>query len=262
MQTRKACDLDEIAAEIRARGDRTGRRILVGVDGPGASGKSTLAALLAERLPGAAIVHVDDFYRPSGDERPDGFGADFDLERLERQVLRPAFADGTVRYQRYDWDSDRLAEWHDVPAHIPLVIEGVYSTRAGVRDLYTYRIYCHTPANCGSAAVSSATAPKPRASGSTGGCPRRTATRTQNALTTTQIWSWTARAPRAPTARSSTGRRCHDEPAAPPAPAPVTERAAPLCSRPWPRPHGSAPRRGDAPSDRALTDCAHGHRTC
>jgi uridine kinase len=145
MQTSKACDLDEIAAEIRARGDRTGRRILVGVDGPGASGKSTLAALLAERLPDTLVVHVDDFYRPSADERPGGLGADFDLERLERQVLRPAFAGETARYQRYDWESDRLAEWHDIPAGIPLVIEGVYSTRAGVRDLYTYRVYCHAP---------------------------------------------------------------------------------------------------------------------
>ncbi|MFE2296916.1 uridine kinase [Streptomyces sp. NPDC059445] len=145
MQTQNACDLDEIAAEIRARGDRGGRRILVGVDGPGASGKSTLAELLAARLPGAVVVHVDDFYRTSDDERPAGFGADFDLDRLERQVLRPALAGEAVRYQRYDWDHDRLAEWHDLPAGVPLVVEGVYSTRARVRDLYTYRVYCHTP---------------------------------------------------------------------------------------------------------------------
>ena len=36
----------------------------VGVDGKGASGKTTLAARIAAALPGSVIVHIDDFARP------------------------------------------------------------------------------------------------------------------------------------------------------------------------------------------------------
>ncbi|NEB77627.1 uridine kinase [Streptomyces sp. SID14478] len=146
MQTQSPFDLDEVARQIRTRATGAGRRVLVGIDGPGASGKSTFAELLAARLPDARIVHVDDFYRPSDEPRPaDGFGPDFDLTRLHEQVLRPAHDGGPIRYQRFDWDTDALAEWHELPDGVPVIVEGVYSTRAAVRDLYTFTVYCETP---------------------------------------------------------------------------------------------------------------------
>lgn len=78
-------------------------RILIGIDGPGASGKSTLAGLLATVLEGSAVVHVDDFYLPSADRnsRAGQVGAQFDLPRLATQVVEPAAAGRGFRYQRY-----------------------------------------------------------------------------------------------------------------------------------------------------------------
>lgn len=118
-----AVDLPRLVAE-RLRG-RSGTR-WVGVDGFGAAGKTTLAAAVARALPSAVVVHVDDFARPSvpGWER----------DRFVAQVLAPLAAGDAARYQRWDWEADTGAEWHDVPPGVPVVVEGVSSTdeRLGV----------------------------------------------------------------------------------------------------------------------------------
>ena len=98
----------------------------VGVDGFGAAGKTTLAAAIARALPGAVVVHVDDFARPSVPT--------WERDRFVAQVLAPLTAGRPGRYQRWDWPTDTAAEWHDVPPGVPVVVEGVSSTdvRLGV----------------------------------------------------------------------------------------------------------------------------------
>jgi uridine kinase len=135
--------LGDLAAAIRRRS--AGRpRVLVGVDGPGASGKSTLAELLAAEMPGATVVHVDDFYLPSAlqGSRDGQIAPHFDWPRLVDQVIEPAATGDHVRYQRYDWDTDSLDEWHDVPSGVPLIVEGVYSLEPAVRAFYTFTVFC------------------------------------------------------------------------------------------------------------------------
>jgi uridine kinase len=80
-----------------------------------------LAQHLAEALDDATVVHTDDFARPhiSG----------WDWRRFHEQVAQPLLNDEPSRYQRYDWDNDRLAEWHDVQPGGVLIVEGVSSTR-------------------------------------------------------------------------------------------------------------------------------------
>ncbi len=134
-------DLGTLAERIRQEVDLP----LIGVDGPGAAGKSTFAVALARAL-GAVVVQGDDFYlpstiRPSGDFAP---GAQFDLDRLRDQVLAPVVGRSQAKYQRYDWDHDRLGDWVDVPAEVPVIIEGIYSTEARLRSFYTHRIFCTT----------------------------------------------------------------------------------------------------------------------
>lgn len=96
----------------------------VGVDGWGGSGKTTLAARLAQLLPGSVVIHIDDFARPGvrGWER----------DRFVDQVLRPLLAGRTARYQRWDWPSDSGAEWHEVAPDRVLICEGVSSTDSRV----------------------------------------------------------------------------------------------------------------------------------
>jgi uridine kinase len=127
---------------------RRQRTLLVGIDGPGASGKSTLARAVAALDPEIAVVEFDDFYRPSAERhaRSDGeIGGDFDWRRLRDQVLAPLARDEAARYQRYDWPGDRLAEWHDVPAGGIVLVEGNYSTRAELIRCYDVTVWIEAP---------------------------------------------------------------------------------------------------------------------
>ena len=121
----------------------------MGIDGPGGSGKSTLARQLSDGWPAAAVVEMDDFYRPSADraEPPPVHGGNYDRERLTSQVLEPRASGRAGRYQRYDWEGDRLAEWHDVPADAVVLVDGVYSLSALLREYFDYRIWVESSAD-------------------------------------------------------------------------------------------------------------------
>ena len=110
----------------------------VGIDGPGASGKSTLAAGLAEVLPEAVLVEGDDFYRPESDTNRSEIEVAglFDLSRLASQVLIPHTEGRVLQYQRYDWESGSLGDWATGASGAPLIVEGVYSTHPILRDFY------------------------------------------------------------------------------------------------------------------------------
>ncbi len=141
----RTVSFSEFCAAIGAVEAPTTRLVLV--DGLGGAGKSVLAAALAGKL-GAPVVCGDDFHRPSPQRRHDAverIGASFDRRRLERQVLAPLSRGEDARYQRYDWDSDRLGEWVAVPGQDTVVVEGVYVLREELRRYASVSIWVETP---------------------------------------------------------------------------------------------------------------------
>ncbi len=126
--------------------------VLIGIDGCGGSGKSYFSAQLGEELATfvpVQIVHMDDFYKPSCQRLPQRecdalIGSDFDWQRLRREVLQPLCRGENCAYQRYDWPSDSLAEWHTVPASGVTIVEGIYSIRHELASFYnlTCWLYC------------------------------------------------------------------------------------------------------------------------
>lgn len=116
----------EVPELVRARlVGRPGTR-WVGIDGFGASGKTTLAAAVAAALPGAVVVHIDDFSRPWLDT--------WDRDLFARQLLEPLLAGRAASYRRWDLVAERAGDWVEVPVGVPVVVEGVSSTdvRLGV----------------------------------------------------------------------------------------------------------------------------------
>lgn len=110
---------------------------LVAIDGPGGAGKSTFATRLAHAAGGAPIVHTDDFASASNpiDWWP----------RLLDQVIQPLVAGTTARYQRYDWPTDTMAEWHTVDPVPIVIIEGVSAGRAEWAQHLSFVIWIDTP---------------------------------------------------------------------------------------------------------------------
>ena len=119
----------------------------IGIDGPSASGKSTLAAGLAEVLPEASLVNGDDFYRPESDSNRSAIeiAGLFDLSRLASQVLIPHTEGRDLYYQRYDWEAGTLGDWATGASEAPLIVEGIYSTHQMFRDFYDLRIWVTAP---------------------------------------------------------------------------------------------------------------------
>lgn len=83
----------------------TDETTVIAVDGPGGSGKTTLAATAHALLDGASLVHGDDFYRPMLEHEREqldpqqGYERYFDWQRLRDQVLAPLRAGEAARYQ-------------------------------------------------------------------------------------------------------------------------------------------------------------------
>ncbi|GAB2455273.1 uridine kinase family protein [Xylanimonas ulmi] len=105
--------------------------LLVVVDGPAGSGKTTLAAQLTARLGDgtggpAPAVHLDDLYE-GWEAGPDGGAA-----RLAQWVLTPFAAGRPGRYRRYDWAAGAYAEEHEVPRAPFVVVEGCGAGARGV----------------------------------------------------------------------------------------------------------------------------------
>jgi len=99
---------------------RCGATKVVAVDGPSGAGKTDFATALAERLPDAQLLHMDDLY-------PGWDGLEQAVTDVHDQVLAPLARGERATYRRWDWSRDRYAEWHSLPATDLLLLEGVGS---------------------------------------------------------------------------------------------------------------------------------------
>lgn len=93
---------------------------VVAIDGPSGAGKTDFAAALAQRLPSAQILHMDDLY-------PGWDGLAQAVADVHDHVLAPLARGEQAVYRRWDWEHDRYAEWRRPPATSILLMEGVGS---------------------------------------------------------------------------------------------------------------------------------------
>jgi uridine kinase len=126
----------ETAARVldlaRSRPPSLGSGRLLCVDGPAGSGKTTLAAALAEQV-GATLVHADDLM--------DGWRG-LDAVAGQLTALVGDLAEGrTGSYQRFDWELDRYDRTVEVAPTPWLVVEGVGSGATGISAYVTVLVW-------------------------------------------------------------------------------------------------------------------------
>lgn len=119
---------------INSAQPRCGTMKVVAIDGPSGAGKTDFAAALAGRLPSAQVLHMDDLY-------PGWDGLGRAVADLHDQVLAPLARGEPAAYRRWDWQQDRYAEWHSLPATSLLLVEGVGSGAGPGADLESVLIW-------------------------------------------------------------------------------------------------------------------------
>lgn len=127
--------------------------VLAALDGPCASGKTTLAMKLEERL-GCTVFHMDDFFlRPEQrtQERLNEPGGNVDYERFRQQVLDPLTGwrkggqkPDFLTFSRYNCGLGRLETAEKLPVSRLCLIEGAYSQHPFFGDCYDLRLYLET----------------------------------------------------------------------------------------------------------------------
>jgi len=126
--------------------------LLVGVDGPAGSGKTTFTRALMALDPGLDVIQMDDFGLPSAHREAqralapaDRVAGEVDWRRLRSSTLLPLSRDQPARYQRYDPAPDSLAEWRMVPVGGILIVEGRYALVKALTTFYDFRVWVDSP---------------------------------------------------------------------------------------------------------------------
>lgn len=136
------------AFEALARMQQTGRPAIIGLDGRSASGKTTLAGLLADALD-ANVFHMDEFFLPAEKRTPLRMaqpGGNIEYERLIQEVLIPVSEGKETRYHIYNCRSGHMTPALPTPFKPLTIIEGSYSLQPALFQYYSYRIFLtHNP---------------------------------------------------------------------------------------------------------------------
>lgn len=118
-------------------------RILICVEGPCASGKTTFSNILHE-LFSLTIFHMDDYFLQPFQrvpERLEEIGGNVDYERVKKEIFDPWFKQENIVYQRYNCQTLKLEE----PIHVPykdiMVIEGSYSCHPYFKEFDTRKLW-------------------------------------------------------------------------------------------------------------------------
>ncbi len=116
---------------------------VIGIDGRCASGKSTLAQKLSEKL-NANIVHMDHFFlqkEQRTNERLNMPGGNFDIERFQEEIIKTIKSNQAITYRPYnchtfDFDQAISLDQKDI-----IIIEGSYSCHPELVDNYHLSLF-------------------------------------------------------------------------------------------------------------------------
>lgn len=117
--------------------------VLIAIDGPCGSGKTTIANFMELSL-GCNVIHMDDFFlRPEqrSEERISVPGENIDHERFEKEVLVPLSEERDFSYLPFDCSTQTFGEMISVKNKRITVIEGSYSCHPELFKYYDFSVF-------------------------------------------------------------------------------------------------------------------------
>ncbi len=117
--------------------------LIVAIDGPCASGKSSLAAFLNDNFV-CNIFHTDDYFLPpqmKTAERLAEAGGNFDRERFEQEILKAIRLNQNFTFNIYDCHALSCFESGKVFCKRLNIVEGVYCMHPDLEKYYDYKIF-------------------------------------------------------------------------------------------------------------------------
>ncbi|MCX6425260.1 MAG: (d)CMP kinase [Actinobacteria bacterium] len=132
-------------AEISARKEGP---ILIAIDGPAGSGKTSLANQLSNKLNSVTTIHMDDLY--NGWE--DALTATL-TKHLEEWIIYPLKKHQGVEYQKFNWTSNEYGPSVEVRDIEILILEGVGAAQTMIRQQADLSIWIEVGPQIGLARV-------------------------------------------------------------------------------------------------------------
>ena len=118
--------------------------VVLALDGRCGSGKTTMAAALAEQFPDSIVLHTDDFYLPPAQREPDWEKtpcANMDLARLRDEVLVPARDGQSVPYRAYSCRESAYQPVKQLKTQPLVILEGSYSQHPLLTPYEDFRVF-------------------------------------------------------------------------------------------------------------------------
>ena len=139
---KRLCSLIVLLCEIEQLRSR-GERAIIAIDGRCASGKSSLAALIEERM-GLPVVHMDHFFLRQSQRSEARYaqpGGNIDHERFLDEVLMPLQRGQAPAYRPYCCRTGELGEPIVLQESPVVVVEGSYSCHPALWNYYHRRVF-------------------------------------------------------------------------------------------------------------------------
>ena len=119
-----------------------GKTVIVAIDGKCTSGKTTLAAQLAQSYD-CNVLHMDDFFLRPEQRTPTRYaevGGNVDYERFQEEVLSPLQSEKEFSYRPFHCKTFTLSDPVTVTPKKLTIIEGSYSMHPHFGDPYDLKI--------------------------------------------------------------------------------------------------------------------------
>ncbi len=119
---------------------------IIAIDGCCASGKTTLAARLAEDF-GLQIIHMDDFFllpEMRTKERLSAAGGNIHYERFNDEVAAGITSGTEFEYRVFSCRTGNYSGTVKIDPALPVIIEGAYSVHPDIKINYDLKIFLET----------------------------------------------------------------------------------------------------------------------